>query len=90
MGYVSGRFDFLVSAAFLAKLVAALKDEPMPPETLVNISFPAGEPSGIEVSRLGKRVYNDKLKLISEDEDGKRRCEIYGWRPGSRSARKPT
>jgi 5'-nucleotidase len=34
------------------------------------------------VTKLGKRVYNDELKLVSEDEDGRRHYEIYGWQPG--------
>jgi len=82
MGYVSGRFDFAVAAAFLAQLVAGLREEPMPPETLINVNCPTGEPTGIEVTKLGKRVYNDKLKLVDEDEGGRRRYEIYGWEPG--------
>jgi 5'-nucleotidase len=82
MGYVSGRFDFAVAAAFVAQLVGSLGDEPMPPKTLINVNCPAGEPSGIEVTKLGKRVYNDELRLVSEDEDGRRRYEIYGWQPG--------
>jgi len=82
MGYVSGRFEFSMAASFLARLVAQLTTEPMPPATLINVNCPAGEPSGIEVTKLGKRVYNDKLKLVSEDEDGRRHYEIYGWQPG--------
>ncbi len=82
MGYVSGQFDFGVAAAFLAQLVAELVTEPMPPETLINVNCPAGGPTGIEVTKLGKRVYNDELKLVSEDEDGRRHYEIYGWQPG--------
>lgn len=82
MGYVSGRFDFSVAAPFLAQLVARLIADPMPPETLVNVNVPAGEPAGAEVTRLGKRVYNDELKLVSEDEGGRRHYEIYGWQPG--------
>jgi 5'-nucleotidase len=54
----------------------------MPPKTLINVNCPAGEPTGIEVTKLGKRVYNDELKLVSEDEDGRRHYEIYGWQPG--------
>ena len=35
------------------------------------------------MTKLGKRIYNDELKLIGEDEDGPRkRYEIYGWQPG--------
>ena len=82
MGYVSGRFDFSVAAPFVAQLVAALGDEPMPPKTLINVNCPAGEPSGIEVTKLGKRVYNDELKLVSEEGGGRKRYEIYGWQPG--------
>jgi 5'-nucleotidase len=81
MGYVSGRFDFAVAAAFLAQLVRRLVEEPMPPATLINVNCPAGEPAGIEVTRLGKRIYNDELKLV-EDGEKRRRYEIYGWKPG--------
>jgi 5'-nucleotidase len=84
MGYVSGQFDFSVSAAFTAQLVSKLATEAMPEATLINVNCPAGEPTGIEVTRLGKRIYNDELRLIDEDEDGagRRRYEIYGWKPG--------
>ncbi len=82
MGYVSGRFDFATAAPFAAELVRRLMVEPMPAETLINVNFPAGEPTGIEVTRLGKRLYNDELKLVSEDESGRRHYEIYGWQPG--------
>jgi 5'-nucleotidase len=82
MGYVSGRFDFGVAAAFAAQLVARLATESMPEATLINVNCPAGEPTGIEVTRLGKRIYNDKLNLLEESEDGRRRYEIYGWQPG--------
>jgi len=86
MGYVSGRFEFGVAAAFTAQLVARLGTEAMPEATLINVNCPAGEPTGIEVTRLGKRIYNDELRLVDEDEDesapGRRRYEIYGWKPG--------
>jgi 5'-nucleotidase len=82
MGYVSGRFDFSVAAPFIAQLVRRLVAEPMPPETLVNVNLPSGDPSGIEVTRLGKRLYNDELRLVDEDaETGQRRYEIYGFEP---------
>lgn len=81
MGYVSGRFDFELAASFTAQLVRRLISEPMPEATLVNVNCPAGEPQGIEVTKLGKRIYNDELKLIGEG-DGRRHYEIYGWKPG--------
>jgi 5'-nucleotidase len=82
MGYVSGRFEFGVAAEFTAQLVRRLIEAPMPPETLVNVNLPSGSPGGVEVTRLGKRLYNDELKLVGEDaEAGKRRYEIYGFEP---------
>ena len=81
MGYVSGRFDFAVAAAFTAQLVAELASQSMPEATLINVNCPAGEPKGIEVTKLGKRIYNDELKLVGEEGD-RRRYEIYGWQPG--------
>jgi 5'-nucleotidase len=82
MGYVSGRFDFTLAAAFTAELVSRLATEPMPAATLINVNLPAGEPRGIEVARLGKRIYNDELRLLDETEHGHKRYEIYGWDPG--------
>ncbi|HEY6779843.1 MAG TPA: hypothetical protein VI111_02760, partial [Thermoleophilaceae bacterium] len=67
---------------FTAQMVARLATEAMPEATLININCPAGAPAGIEVTKLGKRIYNDELKLVSEDEDGRRHYEIYGWQPG--------
>jgi len=81
MGYVSGSFDFGAVAAFAAELVRHLLDHSMPEATLINVNCPAGEPKGIEVTKLGKRIYNDELKLIGE-ADGRRHYEIYGWQPG--------
>ena len=68
-------------AAFAAELVRRLLDESMPEATLINVNCPAGEPKGVEVTKLGKRIYNDELKLIGET-DGRRHYEIYGWQPG--------
>jgi 5'-nucleotidase len=82
MGYVSGRFEFDFAAPFAGELVTRLTTEPMPPATLINVNCPAGRPNGIEVTRLGKRIYNDELKLVDEDGGGRRRYEIYGWQPG--------
>ena len=82
MGFRFGRvFDFGVAAALAAGLVRALVDNPMSPGTLLNVNCPAGEPEGIEVTRLGKRLYNDELKLVEEGSEGRRRYEIYGFEP---------
>ena len=46
MGYVSGRFDFTVAAAFAAAAGRRLLTEPMPEATLINVNCPAGSPPG--------------------------------------------
>jgi 5'-nucleotidase len=83
MDFRLGRqFDFEVAAAFTAQVVRGVAEHPIPDDTLVNINCPAGEPSGVEVTHLGKRLYNDELKLVDEDAEGsRRRYEIYGFEP---------
>jgi 5'-nucleotidase len=82
MGYVSGRFEFGYAAAFTGELVRRLLTETVPEATLINVNCPAGEPAGVEVTRLGKRIYNDELKLVGEESNRRRQYEIYGWKPG--------
>jgi 5'-nucleotidase len=82
MGFRFGRqFDFATAAALGAAIVRRIADEGLPPGTLLNVNCPAGPPQGIEVTRLGKRLYDDELKLVEEAGDGRRRFEIYGFEP---------
>jgi 5'-nucleotidase len=71
-------FDFETAASFTARLVAELEDLPLPGGTLLNINVPGGEPEGVEVARLGKRVYRDELALVDEGSSGRRLYRIYG------------
>jgi len=79
-----GGFDFEVAAGFVAGLVERLEELPMPPRTLLNINVPAGEPGGVEVASLGRRIYRDELRVAAqEDSDAEgRRYWIYGADPG--------
>src|SRR4051794_9163723 len=70
-------FDFSQAAEFAARVVGELDDVPLPQGTLLNINVPAGEIDGVDVTRIGKRVYRDELRLEHEDEGG-RRYWIYG------------
>jgi 5'-nucleotidase len=79
---LGSRFEFARAADFVARVVAELDQVPLPEGTLLNINVPAGEPEGVQVTRLGKRIYRDELKLDAEDEDGGRRYWIYGADPG--------
>jgi 5'/3'-nucleotidase len=76
-----GGFEFDVAARFVARLVQRIEEMPLPHSTLLNVNVPAGEPSGVEVTRLGKRIYEDELKL-ERAEQHRRRYWIYGSDPG--------
>jgi 5'-nucleotidase len=81
MDFRLGRsFDFARAAEFTARIVEQLDDLPLPEGTLLNINVPAGEVGGVDVARLGKRIYRDDLKLVEESE-GRRRYSIYGDSP---------
>jgi 5'-nucleotidase len=56
---------------------------PLPPGTLLNVNAPAGEPAGVEVTKLGKRVYRDELQLHAEEGE-RRQYWIYGGDHGYR------
>jgi 5'-nucleotidase len=79
-----GGFKFELAAGFVARLVERLEDVPLPAGTLLNVNVPAGEPEGVEVTRLGKRIYRDELKLDHEEPGppARRRYWIYGEDPG--------
>ncbi len=64
MDFRLGRtFDFDEGARFVARVVEEIDDVPLPPGTLLNVNCPAGDAAGVEVTRLGKRIYRDQLKL---------------------------
>jgi 5'-nucleotidase len=76
------RFDFTTAAAFTARVVEEIEDVPLPPGTLLNVNVPAGEIGGVEVARLGKRIYRDELVALEQEErSGRRRYRIYGDSP---------
>jgi len=74
-------FAFDAAARFTARVVEELEDVPLPPSTLLNVNVPAGDPEGVEVCRLGKRIYRDQLTLDEQLSDVRRRYWIYGAEP---------
>jgi 5'-nucleotidase len=76
---VGNEFEFETAALFTARLVAELETSPLPGGTLLNVNVPCPPFAGVEVARLGKRVYRDELTLVDEDHrDGRRQYRIYG------------
>src|SRR3954466_12077580 len=78
---LGANFDFTTAAAFTARVVEELDDVPLPEGTLLNINCPAGGVAGVEVTSLGKRIYQDELKLETS-EGSRHRYWIYGTDPG--------
>jgi 5'-nucleotidase len=74
-------FEFSHAAQFVARLVEEIGVVPLPAGTLLNINCPAGGATGVDVARLGKRIYRDELKLL-DSGDGRSRYWIYGPDPG--------
>jgi 5'-nucleotidase len=75
---IGREFDFDVAAGFVARLVGEIESMPLPAGTLLNINVPAGQPEGVELTKLGRRIYRDKLTLEDEGEGGRRLYRIYG------------
>jgi 5'-nucleotidase len=73
----TGGFDFATVAQFAAQLVDRLDEVPLPEGTLLNVNAPERAPEGVEVCKLGKRVYSDELQLQVE-EGPRRQYWIYG------------
>lgn len=76
-------YDFGIAARITAATVRELVDNPIPDGTLVNINVPGGQPEGIDVTRLGKRLYSDELEKVEREvQDGRTSYRIYGYEPG--------
>jgi 5'-nucleotidase len=52
----------------------------LPRGTILNVNVPAPPTAGVELVRLGRRIYHDRLELEGSD-DGRRRYRIYGQAP---------
>jgi 5'-nucleotidase len=77
---IGRHYDFTSAAAFTARVVERLDDVPLPEGMLLNVNVPAGEIGGVEVARLGKRIYRDQLDLVDEDS-GRKLYRVYGDSP---------
>jgi 5'-nucleotidase len=91
MDFRLGReFDFTAAADFTARLVEKLPERPLASGTLLNINCPAvpvDELAGARVTRMGKRIYRDRLEHAGDDPEGRprKRYRIYGMEPSYHS-----
>src|SRR3954468_9564865 len=75
---IGAQFDFSTAARFIARVVEEIEEVPLADGTLLNVNVPAGDVDGVEVTRLGKRIYRDKLELQDEEGEARRLYRIYG------------
>lgn len=78
-------YDFRAAAAFAARLVPVVTDAAFPRHMLLNVNAPGERPDrlrGVSATRLGRRIYDDKLQLQGVSPTGRRSYLIYGESPG--------
>ncbi|MBI2861388.1 MAG: 5'/3'-nucleotidase SurE [Chloroflexi bacterium] len=77
------RWEFSLAADFIARLVATISQHSLPNGLLLNVNIPhvpREEIAGVEITRLGKRVYRDQV-LQREDPLGRTYYWIGGEAP---------
>lgn len=77
----NGEFDFSHAAAYAAKLTREVLARGLPPRTLLNVNFPAGEPRGVRVTTLSDHRFEDEI-IRRQDPDGR----DYYWVAGRPTA----
>jgi 5'-nucleotidase len=77
---VENKSAYPQAADFVARCVPIVLQHGLPPDTLLNINVPAREIKGVQITRMGKRVYNDEL-VARLDPRGKPYYWIGGAAP---------
>src|SRR6266480_4898848 len=57
------QYDFSPAASILAKLARHVFERGLPERTILNVNAPPPPVKGVEVARLGRRIYRDRLDL---------------------------
>jgi 5'-nucleotidase len=73
----SDAFEFDEGARFIANVVSEIDDVPLATGTLLNVNCPGAKAKGVQITRLGKRVYRDELTL-TDSQARRRRFSVYG------------
>jgi 5'-nucleotidase len=75
-------WDFGPAALLAGQLVPIVARQGLPPGVLLNVNVPRGQIHGLRFTRLGRRIYQDKLEMIESDEnDGWQRFRLSGTVP---------
>jgi 5'-nucleotidase len=80
-------WDFEPAARFAARLAAKVLSEGLAPDVLLNVNVPSvgqGEIRGVAVTRLGKRIYRDRL-IERQDPFGRSYYWIGGDEPSGQA-----
>ena len=72
-----GTYTFATAERIVPRLAALLASGALGRDVLLNVNVPTGEPRGVRVCRLGRRIWSDQIELVA-DEDGRRRFRLYG------------
>jgi 5'-nucleotidase len=72
--------DFAEAGRVAQLVVARILVEGLPPKTLLNVNVPAGAARGLRTTRLGHRVYTDKI-VEQRDPRGRAHYWIGGGEP---------
>lgn len=77
---VENKSAYQQAADFIVKLVPIVAQQSLPRDVLLNVNVPAGSIKGVQITRMGKRVYNDEL-VARLDPRGKPYYWIGGAAP---------
>jgi 5'-nucleotidase len=78
-------YDFRAVARFVARLVPIVMAPQFPRKMLLNVNGPGLAPAevrGATVTRLGRRIYDDRLEVLDGGSGSRTRYRIYGENPG--------
>jgi 5'-nucleotidase len=71
-----GQYEFATAERIVPRLATLLASGDLGRDVLLNVNCPTGEPQGIRVCKLGRRIWADQIEL-AEEHDGKRRFRLY-------------
>lgn len=77
---VESKEAYASAAEFVGQLIPIVLQKKLPPNILLNVNVPSGSIKGVQVTRLGQRVYNDEL-VTRLDPRGKPYYWIGGEAP---------